>query len=301
MLNVKTFKLPFEDQEVTSVSPSSLMVVAAPKIGKSTIMGILSRDYNALILDFEKTGYDKISCKRVKIESLEDLKLVARKAVEYSKANEDKKPYEFVVWDSMTEYQEMCEHQGTIDYMQTPQGKHFNRVTDDFYKENEAFCKKNKLEVGNVLPSKMWKSVTTVTSGRYNVGSQYIRNAFKRYLEYSSYIANKVIYVCHVRDKFIGKADDPDAREVKSTSLQGQIGPILAGKCDACGFIERNEDEEGNTTCVIDFTNNDEISGSRYNYLEGKKFEISKKTGEDEQENAIIEAYWQKIFRDLND
>jgi len=272
-----------ETQELPS--PQHLMIIGAPKTGKSTIMALLP---NSGILNIEPGGIDGYRfLKHVAVtndlKSLDEFKKLVGEAITWSKANDNKKPYEYFIIDNMDVFEDWSEEQATTDYMESETGKGFNRWTAvELQKENLT----GKIQVGAEKTGKHRKSVITLPRG---AGYYWLRNAFKRLLNTLPYFADKIIYVCHVKDKTLEK--DGQETTVRSVNLTGQAGPILAGMCDACCFLKRDNDK-----VVADFSIDDAISGCRIPALEGKKIVISEKDKE-----GNITVFWNKIFPEIKE
>ena len=108
-----------ETQELPS--PQHLMVIGAPKTGKSTIMALLP---NSGILNIEPGGIDGYRfLKHVAVtndlKSLDEFKKLVGEAIAWSKANDNKKPYEYFIIDNMDVFEDWSEEQATTDYMES--------------------------------------------------------------------------------------------------------------------------------------------------------------------------------------
>lgn len=265
-------------------SPNQLMVVGPPKVGKSTIMSMLP---NHGIINIEPGGTDGYRflphAIHMSPNSLQEFKVLAAKAYQFSRENEGKKPYKYIVVDNMDVFDTWCEEQATLDYMADPKGQKFNKWTAAEIRDAGV----TGVKPGDLKAKKYQKSVLTLGNG---AGYQWHRQAFKKAILMFSYLADHVIYICHPRDKTLNK-DGVDV-SVRTVNLTGQLGPILAGMCDACCFLRR----KGNQV-VADFSPDDSISGCRIPALEGKEIVLSEKRKED---GAIV-VNWHHIFPEIGE
>lgn len=278
------FEPELDKQELPS--PNQLMIVGPPKTGKSTIVSLLPKTH--AILNIEPNGVDgyrflKHVANTLNVKSLNDYLTLVKEAYMWSQENGGKKPYEYFVIDNMDVFEDWCEEQATTDYMSSEQGKSFNKWTAvELQKEGLS----GKFKVGDVKTGKYKKSVITLPRG---AGYYWHRMAFKKLIELLQFLSDKIIYICHVKDKTLEK--DGQEVSVRSVNLTGQVGPILAGMCDACCFLKR----EGNKV-IADFSVDDAISGCRIPALEGKKIVLSEKDKE-----GTITVNWNEIFPEIKE
>lgn len=97
----------------------------------------------------------------------------------------------------------------------------------------------------------------------------YLRISFFKILFYIQSLAEHIILVGHLKDTNIEKK----GREVsaKDVGLTGKIKTMLAAKCDAIGYVYRDEDDDGNSMLMVTFESSDEVlCGARSNHLKGK-------------------------------
>jgi hypothetical protein len=261
------------------------MMVGAPKVGKSTIMALLPK---AGILNIEPQnvdGYRFLRHKAITMEpkNYQEFTGLVKEAMVWSKANGGKKPYDYFIIDNMDEFQAWAEELATTLYMESEQGKTFNRWTAaEIQKEGLA----GQVNVGQEKQGKHRKSVVTALAkgGGYN----WLRIGFQKLISLLPILADKIIYVCHVRIKNLNKGDME--QEVKSANLVGQIAPMLAGMCDACCFLYRKDKD-----VIADFAVNDDIAGCRIPHLDGKQIVISHKN-----DDGSISTFWDRIYPELH-
>lgn len=208
-------------------------------MGKTTFASKLP---NSLIIDLEH-GTDLIDAVKVNADSLEELAKWGRII------KEQRKPYDFIIIDTITKLEDMCEWEATEDYMNSLVGKKFNRD-----------------ENGNLLPRYAWESVLTLPNG---AGYLWLRLAFKRWLERLCTLAPHVVMIAHLKDKVIEKS----GKEVsaKDIDLTGKLRSITAADVDAIGYLYRVEERDGTSTMRINFASSETVlCGSRVEHLAGK-------------------------------
>lgn len=124
-------KLPDEITKATGSSPRDLVIVGIPKIGKGSILGALTRERNAIILDLEKGGYEYITARKISTydNELSNEYDSYKKYIEARTALlESKGKYDFLIIDGLSDLDSLSVIGGTIAYMNSTIGKKFNRV-----------------------------------------------------------------------------------------------------------------------------------------------------------------------------
>lgn len=208
---------------------------------------------NNLILDFEG-GTNFIEALKVEIESLNDLKKVLEE-VKKQKIN-----YKYVTVDTVTKLEELLIPMATKLYKESPVGINY---TGD-----------------NVL---------TLPRG---AGYLYLRKAFDIITSAIESTFERVIYVGHIKDKFLEK-DDKEITAV-DINLTGKLKAKACADSDAIGFLYR-EDKKVMISFIPsnDLSYNSVICGARQPHLANKSFPLVEM---DETGNLI--SYWDKIFID---
>lgn len=277
MINLPTTKREFALRR----NPKRLIIYGKPKCGKTTLVSQLD---DTLILNMESGGTDHLSnIMNVNIIGLMPPKEPKEKLQERHSQNnlylievinEIKKikketgayPYKRVVIDTVTQLEEWCEDFATMKYMQSVQGKGFNR------------------EHGKVLPKNKWASVLTLPQG---AGYLWLRLAFSDWMNMIDEIAPDIILIAHLKEKLTNKA----GKETTSNDLYltGRICQILAASSDAIGYVFR---KKNNT--FINFKSNDDTCGSRCGHLKGQEILLM----EEDNDYNIIESHWDKIYLD---
>jgi len=241
------FELP-DGLTVPEINMQSCILFGLPKCGKTTLLSLLP---DCLIIDTEN-GTNKISALVKKVP--EDRGPVGRmrwldEFADYLIAKG--KPYDYVAIDTLTEVNDMAEWSGTYRYMNSPQGKSFNRVDGE--------------KGGQMLKpvDDGYESVHTIGEG---FGYRWSREDTMRVFEKYMRVAKKcVFFVCHVEDKYIALKENTDVLVPKQLALTGKLRNILPRKVDAIGYVY-NEDG----TIKINFTGSEErVGGSRAVHLQG--------------------------------
>lgn len=295
--------------------PKSVLIYSAHKMGKSSIVSELSKQiYNglpsAIVVDLEDS-YEAVKVCKVKVS----MKLNNKKKYDVlekylTEFEEDKKVKNIPaigVVDSLTLLHDVVEYMATVDYMNTVQGKAFNRFTDTeitdiwnnetpYVKDDDTVYKPNKADLakalpqlrGKIKPYSLWQSVITLTSGQYNVGSSYYREAMNRFKIRFESIFDYVIYIGHKRDKM----EEINGTQInkKEVDLWGKSRDLFVRAVDAIAVMYAKNNQR-----ILSFQapEDDTGSGSRYDYLQGRDIVISEKT-----DKGII-TNWKEIYNFL--
>lgn len=231
-----TVELPKQKVRASTKSPRITIIYGPPKVGKTTL---LSELLNCLTLDLER-GTELIDSMKIQAESWAEVEEIGKQILR------ENKPYEYVAVDTITKLEEWAEKQATTDYMASTVGKNFNRKPN-----------------GEVLSKKEQKSVLTLPMG---AGYLWLRMAYTKWLNSIYKLADRIILVGHIKDKFLTIKD----KEVSSKDLDltGKLKAITCSQADAIGYIYRQEGE-----MWITFETEDEITcGARCDHLKGNKF-----------------------------
>lgn len=245
MAEAKPSLLPSKPKEGVAKNIRDLVIYGLPKVGKTTA---LSKLPNCLIIDTEK-GTDFIEGPFVasfppgigpgaKWIWLKDL-------AEEIKANGN--PYDYVVVDTFSELDELAEWIGTFNYMNSSQGKKFNR--DD----EGALIKRT---------DPRFESVLTLGNG---YGYRYTREAILDMFDTLKGLGKiATIFVCHVTDKMISKNGSSEVN-VKDLALVGKVRDIIPRKVDAIASLYQENGE-----LMISFVGSEtKVGGVRAKHLTG--------------------------------
>lgn len=281
------------------LDPRCLVLYSLPKAAKTTILAQLP---NSLIVDFEG-GTDLLTAVKVKVvglkphpsETIEQRNLrwggfintdgqkeTHYYASEIITALRKNNPYRFIILETVTRLEEMCEDDATVTYMNSPIGKNFNRWSEDDSKIDPV-----KYPKGVVKPRGKWESVLTLPKG---AGYLYLRESFSKWVNYFKELSPYLILTAH--QKILTRVDKVGKEtSVSDLDLTGKIRNLTAQLlADAIGFVYRDGDK-----AYISFEPVDEVvAGNRSARLEGKHIFISEKL-----EDGTIKTYWESVFQSL--
>ena len=223
--------LPKTKIPVARKSPKNMIIYGPPKIGKTTALSNLD---GCLIIDLEQ-GSDMVEALKIKAKNLSELAQIGKAIIN------DGKSYKYIAIDTVTKLEEWCEVEGKKIYQNTPMGKNFDK-------------------------DKKGISVLSLPNG---AGYLYLRMAYKRWIERLGHLADHIILVGHLKDKFIEKK----GKEVSSKDLDltGKIKQITCANADAIGYIYRENDET-----MISFDSKEDLTaGSRCEHLKGQTMPLN--------------------------
>lgn len=270
------------------VNPDTLLYSAKPKIGKTTKLSELK---NNLIINLEKNGADFLkgidiidasgiltaSVEDIKSLLLDDVKTKVLDIADIVDASERHKalnrilnaliklgkPYDYVSIDTITQADIDAEWAGTELYMDSLQGKTFNR-------ENvvgKPSTQWPRLKYGD----KDYQSVIEIGQN----GWRWSRSIMVDLLSLSRSASKKcTIYVCHIKDKMLSKGDKGEVF-IKDIALTGAVADIYARNVSAVASVYKE-----NETLMISFKGNEDRTG-------GNRGDIGSYEGE---------FSWEKIF-----
>ena len=265
--------LPFQKQVASRKNPKRLIIYGKPKVGKTTAVSLLE---DTLILDLEG-GTDHVDAMRMRVIGLTAprekpetktarheegnfyLNEVAHFIREHRKEN-GSYPYKRVVVDTLTQLEAWCEDHATLKYMQSAQGKSFNRD-----------------EAGRPKPRNQWESVLTLPMGS---GYFWLRQSMTDWLAIIDDMAPDIIQICHLKDKLINKAGKEMSS--KDIDLTGKIAKITAASSDAIAYIYRKKNET-----ILNFASTDDTCGSSCSHLKGKEIVLM----EEDKEGKVTASH----------
>lgn len=268
---------PLTVVEKTTEYASKLLFYSKPKAGKSTIFSDLSKKAKCLIIDTEDSHKMLDSCKVVIDQSLSDgdkwKQLVTIQKEIYNAGFKDgvyTPQYDIIVIDTLTRVDEWSEMAGTFTYMNKPAGKAFNRKKDQ----------RNQITNETLKPEDdEFETVHELPNG---FGYRYSRQAILDLIARFEVLAPVVIYVCHVKEKFVG-ANLGEEVSVKEINLTGKVKDNLASTVDTIAFLFRDENK-----LMASFSDED---GSRCKSLSGKTIKLSESA-----KDGSINVDWSKII-----
>lgn len=262
--------------EIREKDPKDLIIYASPKAGKTTIIASLTNKLNgrAVILNLEKGGTDYLSgyflnCYENLADGYDEAFKNYKSYLEYLKKNIGEVDY--LAIDNLSVLDEWADIAGTYFYMQTTQGKKFNRD-----------------EKGVIITHKSpeWKSVTTLGEG---TGWRFPREWFMSQVQEIMNLVPYRIWIVHIKDKFIKDTVTQETIIGSEMNLTGKIKNMLAARVSTISKLIAEGDKR-----YLSFENDNDslIAGSRAPHLTGRIL-ISDKVGD------VIETYWENVYNNL--
>lgn len=153
-------------------------------------------------------------------------------------------------------------------------GKPYDFIALDTISRLEDIAKPLALKLCKDTPAGSTFDGDDVLDMAHGAGYGFLRKAVEMCIDMVAKCAPNIILVCHTKDAAVGNSE----MTIKTISLTGKLGPILASKSDAIGWLKR--DEDSNT--VLDFNTNSDLVevGARPKHLRNKTIVIGK-MGED--------------------
>lgn len=269
------YTLPDTITEIKETTPTDMIVVGVPKMGKSSILAALttSKLGDGLLFSLEKGGTDYLSGKFINIYP--EATTSYEEAVNNYKGYRDallknKGKYKFLIVDSLSALDEMSNLMGTYYYMYSvPQGKNFNRVPT----------------TNAIIPygNENFKMVTELGEG---YGYKYTRKWFMDQINIFTEIAPYRIYTAHVKDKLIKNTQDEVISGLE-INLTGKLKQILGSKISTLCKMVADGDKR---YLSFQVDNDNIIAGSRVPNLDDMVLISEKKDGK-------IITYWENIYK----
>lgn len=265
-----------EYSTVKETDPTDLVIYAQPKMGKTTISAALTRQLGGkgAILNLERGGTDYLdgyflNCYKTNGDTFDVASKNYKGYLEYLKANLG--ILDYLIVDNLSVLDEWADIAGTYTYMNTTQGKKFNR--DD----------KGKIITHN---DPEWKSVTTLGEG---MGWRYPREWFMNQIQEIMNLVPYRIWIVHVKDKYIKDSVGSDSIIGSEMNLTGKLKNMLAARVSTISKLISDKDKR-----YLSFENENEslIAGSRAPHLSGRILISDKVNGE-------IVTYWENIYKNL--
>ena len=257
-------ELPTQKRPASEKGPHMMLVYSAPKAGKTTIVSLLE---NSLLIECEPHGADYVDAVVIEASKPKEFNEIIDALVEQGK------PYKYVIVDTVTKLDEWSEIVGTYGYMNKPQGKKFN-LKDERRPDGGKFTHTDK-------------EFQTVHELGQGYGYRYSRNVMIDWYNRLSEVAEHVILLAHIKDKYI-ESRQGDTVETKDISLTGKVKESFTTRVDAVAHFYRKGNEG-----ILNFANehNQAIGiGGRCKHLTGE-ITISEK-----QEDGTIKGFWDKIY-----
>lgn len=256
-------------------SPEEILIYSKPKMGKTDLV---SRIEDCGIIELEGganyvNGY---------VHNVNNLKELDELLTWLEKEN----PYKYVAFDTMTRLEEWCEIEGTLNYMNSTQGKKFNRVEQDHIDLGLA----PQTALGKQFPpdKKGFESVHTLGQG---YGYRWSRESYQKWFLRMKALKARKIFLAHIKDKFI-ESKNGDQVQGRDIDLTGKLKSITTSFVDTIAYLHRGAD--GNT--YLSFKAGEAVAeGSRSKHLTAQDILI----GEwDKDKKDYSSTHWDKIYID---
>ena len=196
-----------------------------------------------------------------------------------------KQPFKYLITDSVTVLDEWCEWWGTKMYMESNQGKNFNKWEANDVRDKK--CKES--DIGKLKPFTKWE---TVIEGLGQNGYRWTREAYYYWLEEIMKAAPYHIFLGHVREKYEDKGGSTIS--TSEIDLTGKVRSRTAKLVSTIGLIYGKENERWVSFQPMD-NNFNGGAGSRCAHLRDKHIRLSWKEGEE------IKYDWTEIFVELQE
>jgi len=258
--------LPKKPVAAASKSPNNFMLFSKPKIGKTELLAQLP---NSLLIDLED-GSDFVEAVKIKASCVDEI-IAIGKEIQAEKKATGKDPYQYIILDTITALEAMCESYAETLYSRKAQGKHWFKRDANGQLTNDS----GKVQYGNIL---------NLPNG---AGYAYLREAVTKVIEFVKTLAPRIILVCHVKDVLLEKAGAEFT--AADLDLTGKIKRILSSQSDAIGYMYR---KNGNQNILSFATKDDVACGARPQHLRNAEIVISEMT-----DKGLI-THWDKVYID---
>jgi hypothetical protein len=220
--------LPTEVAPPLRIIPENLIIFGLPKCGKTTELAKLP---NHLLIDVER-GSKYVACNRLMppegLGPVAMFKWVKQVAKMIRDAN---RPYDYVVVETISFLDELSEWVGTRNYMNSVQGKKFNRYPD------LGDDRKPHPKAGQLIPfgDPDYESVHDMGKG---YGYRWSRAAMTEILNELKGLGKiATIMTCHTAEKQIVSKLTNTEVAATDLSLTGQVRQIFSRDVDAIGYV----------------------------------------------------------------
>lgn len=186
---------------------------------------------NYLLLDIEdNSGY--VDAVKIVVKNYEHLKQI------HQQIKKENKPYRVLVYDTIDKIESWLEKEATITYKTSAMGKTF---TGD--------------------------SVLLLPNG---AGYQWLRNAFDKFLEEINGLADYIIFIGHIREKFSDTVAGKQVVSSKDLDLTGKVRNIICAKANVIGTVYRDTLNKG--LLSVSFKTAEAVNcGTHCQHLKGKE------------------------------
>ncbi len=238
-------ELPKQPLPPVSSNPKILTLYGQRKIGKSTICAKLP-NHCFLVVDRGGEGNNFINCCRIPITTYDSFMNVTSEIVKQGR------PYKYVILDTVSSFEELCEDDATKEYKSSNAGKNFKG-----------------------------RSVLELVGPDYNPGYLWLRNSYRAAMAKLVQCADHIIVIAHIADKFLKTETTDKGKKDSFTSggeieLSGKMRAMLCTASDAIGFVYRTSDQDGiRQKIYVSFKTKEHVNmGSNCNHLNNQEFEL---------------------------
>ena len=268
---------PTKARDPLRTMPQSLLIQAFPKVGKSCIAAAITTQFapgkSVVITLGDEGSYDNHKVNEINVTIGKFEKLLDDLIKD--------QPYDFVVFDHLSEFDSWAEILGTIRYCNSTMGKGFNLKAEGLPKLGF-----------NKAPQNYWKpkeaafeSCHTLANG---YGYRWSKDEGIRLFNKMKKVAKHVIFIAHLKLDRYTKDDKGVAVNSTYLDVTGNLGKYICKNTDCLATMAR---KKGEGFLVFKTGHSDLDAGSRYNYLENKTFKISEK-----QEDGTVKTFWNEIY-----
>lgn len=251
--------LPMEKRPPVAIDPGSLFIYAAPKVGKTTIVAQLP---NSLLIELEPEGADYVEANVISAKSPKEFEDILAAILAAGC------PYTYLVIDTATKLDEWSELVGTMNYMEKGQGQKFNRD-----------------RAGNKMTPADQRFETVHSLGN-GYGYAHSRDVMDKWYKMVSKCAKHVIWLAHIKDKFIEAKKSGDTVETTDINLTGKVKGMYCSRVSGVAYMYRRDNK-----AYLNFDNENSIAcGNRVAHLNGQ-IEISERN-----EDLSVTTHWDRIF-----
>lgn len=238
---------PREIIKAREVNPKFLLLYGSPKVGKTSIIESLDDSYLLIEIDYHGAAYFEGTY--IEVNSLEELNKVIEEI------RRQKRPYKYVIIDTITKLAEWMEEYATMMYKQSNLGKNFS---------------------GDNVVGELAKGA----------GYFWLRRAFSIWFEELKSLADRVIFLGHVKDAALttrvsdsmGSLTTVEKLGIDEVStldldLVGKLKQITCSQMDAIGYLYRKTiiaDKKQSSELRVNFNAGSSVlGGSRPLHLRG--------------------------------
>lgn len=258
----KIYEIPGAPLPPQSSQPKSILIYSPPKAGKTAITAQLPK---SLIMEHERNGISAVKARYFEIFNPNDVEPFLEQVKTDDSIN-------FLVIDTVTQWDTWSELVGTYAFTKKPQGKNWNVVDGK--------------RINHKHPA--FETVHALGQG---FGYRYSRDVMKHWFKLAIATGKTVIFLAHIKDKFI-ESKTGDVVETIDINLTGKVKNIYSANVDCIAHLKR----VSNKSYLVFENMGKSVSGSRYPYLQ-KSILI----GESNEKTFELTTYWENIFPSIKE